>query len=235
MLHDEGKVSVGRDFDESHALVNPVDIRARPTAHNGYHWAHPTFSALTLYSLAQVAPEPLERILKLWSRQSLLHHRDFMLFAEAGDSRILHSMTTEAWITHFIFSVSDVAVAMKMDRPNGQGNHVDEKITQVLMRKHLSNNNLRLFLGEDVDPSLLRPYLLASCMRQLAVLREKYSPQDCMQPEGFVADGFCVDCRTDSIEVDQLARFSRSLWQAHERDFMIPIERMDRAQVLSLR
>jgi hypothetical protein len=164
-----------------------------------------------------------------------LHHGDYIPFAESESSRILHDMTQERWTAHFLFSASDVAVAMKMDRPNGQGNHVDEKISRVLTQKHLSNNTLRLFLGEGVDVSLVRSMLLASCMQRLKVLRQAYSPQNCIQPAGFVAEGFFVDCRTDSMEVEQLAQFSRALWQVHERDLMAPINRMDRAGVLQLR
>lgn len=235
MVHDLGKVFVGRDFDESQHLVYPANIFLRPSSDNGYHWAHPTFSAYALQYLAEVAPGPLRDRLAAWSRQSLLHHRDYMPFALGDNSSLLHSMTREGWLAHFIFSVSDVAVAMKMERPQGQGNHVDEKISQVLLRKHLSDNNLRLFFGDGVDSALVRPYLLASCLQRLAVLRESYSPQDCIQPSGFVAGGFRVDVQTQTRELDALAAFGKRLWVKHERALLAPIERMDRAGVLQLR
>lgn len=234
-VHDNGKTLVGRDFEASRALVHPADIRSRPPEENGWHWAHPAFGAVALQALAQVMPEASRQSIHYWSQQTALHHRDFTPYAPELTETPMRSFGPLDWAAHLLFTIADVSVAMRLERPSGNGVYGNLDIMKVLVRKHLSDDNLRPFVPRGLNAAFLRTYLTQALFSHLDTLRERYSPTDCRAPVGFVAQGFCVDCRTDSIEVDQLARFSRSLWQAHERDFMIPIERMDRAQVLSLR
>lgn len=233
--HDNGKVFVGRDFDRSHNLVHPSDICARASEDNGWHWAHPAFGAYVLRSLALAAPDRLRRPLAWWSQQTAIHHREFIPFATELTSTSLRTFRSVDWMAHFLFTICDVSVAMRMERPGGNGAYDTQAILDVLQHGHLSDNSIRLFMPPEIEPDFARDYLTQSLFSHLDAVRARYSPADCVSPEGFVANGFWVNCHTDSAEVEQLARFSRTLWQAHERELLQPVERMDRAGVLQLR
>jgi hypothetical protein len=234
-MHDNGKTLVGRDFEASRALVYPANYRNRPPEENGLHWAHPAFGALALQALAQATPEVSRQSIHYWSLQTALHHSDFTPFAHELTQAPVRSFGPLDWAAHLLFTIADVSVAMRLERPSGNGVYGNEDIMKVLARKHLSDDNLRPFVPRGLHAAFLRSYLTQSLFSHLDTLRERYSPADCRAPEGFVARGFYVDCRSDSVEVNQLARFCQALWRAHERDFMAPIERMDEAGVLRLR